>query len=902
MQGTVELVHDLSEDTSIEHLSVETTNRSEYREPEGPRRFPREGFITEVGDDTFDVTGTKMPDQVMVGVQPENSSVPESAVFLRKRSFFEDEGDGPTSATASPGPSKPGSQVVEPRVSATDPNAPRRRTLFDVNEKVLKPQWKEFLLNAVESPAVSIFMTIVTLWALFGDDLRLIVTHKADDEVFEGITIFMLVVFSLELIALSIAKDEYFLSFYFVLDLVATFSLIFDINAVVEGMLGDSTASTEDPTLGSATEQSDAAGEAVNVAGTSKNGARAARAIRIVRLVRILKLYKQYVKRQEEQAAKELQAAAAEEEFHDSEKDDGPESRVGKKLSDLTTRRVIIGVLLMLFIIPLFDIDYWQQATSLNVGGLPLVVDTYVATGKNAASDSFLNILDAYVNKTEGMYWLVIDGTPFNKRYKFKGPAHRELRRSEFEESTVLSMESFAKFDTSDSSEWQAILNILKTLFVCIVLGLGAWLFNRDANNLVIYPLERMIDKVKIMAKNPMAKFAQDTSNDDGEQQFETKILENSFVKVCSLLSVGFGDAGAEIIAENMSSGGDLDPMIPGKKMVAIFGFCDIRQFTDATETLQEGVMEFVNSIGQIVHMEVALHGGSANKNIGDAFLLVWKFDPEVTLDEIEAAVEANQVDGPRGQLITSVADKALASFIIMISMLKKSARLRAYGKNEELCKKMPNYAVKMGFGLHVGWAIEGAIGSKYKVDASYLSPNVNMAARLEAATKQFGVPILLSEHFMSICSTNARKRCRQIDRVTVKGSTQPMGLFTYDVDDTGVQVDLDDPLYKEKPDKFTLSHVQYKNEFVEHPDISQVTAVTPEFLAQFGEGYQAYQKGDWPTAVRILKHTLTCRKTLGGAQDPVKDGPSQSLLDVMADHGNVAPSDWKGYRELTEK
>lgn len=34
-----------------------------------------------------------------------------------------------------------------------------------------------------------------------------------------------------------------------------------------------------------------------------------------------------------------------------------------------------------------------------------------------------------------------------------------------------------------------------------------------------------------------------------------------------------------------------------------------------------------------------------------------------------------------------------------------------------------------MGFGLHYGWAIEGAIGSKMKVDASYLSPHVNMVS-----------------------------------------------------------------------------------------------------------------------------------------------------------------------------
>jgi len=36
--------------------------------------------------------------------------------------------------------------------------------------------------------------------------------------------------------------------------------------------------------------------------------------------------------------------------------------------------------------------------------------------------------------------------------------------------------------------------------------------------------------------------------------------------------------------------------------MIAIFGFCDIRNFTDATEVLQAGVMLFVNEIGEIVH------------------------------------------------------------------------------------------------------------------------------------------------------------------------------------------------------------------------------------------------------------------------------------------------------------
>jgi len=60
-----------------------------------------------------------------------------------------------------------------------------------------------------------------------------------------------------------------------------------------------------------------------------------------------------------------------------------------------------------------------------------------------------------------------------------------------------------------------------------------------------------------------------------------------------------------------------------------------------------------------------------------------------------------------------------------------------------------------MGFGLNLGWAIEGAIGSAYKIDASYLSPNVNMASRLEAATKQFKTNFLLSEKLFNFCSVH---------------------------------------------------------------------------------------------------------------------------------------------------
>jgi hypothetical protein len=73
-------------------------------------------------------------------------------------------------------------------------------------------------------------------------------------------------------------------------------------------------------------------------------------------------------------------------------------------------------------------------------------------------------------------------------------------------------------------------------------------------------------------------------------------------MKIGVLLALGFGEAGSAIIAENMENTGDVDPMVHGQKIIAIFGFCDIRQFTDTTEILQEGVMLFVNEIASIVH------------------------------------------------------------------------------------------------------------------------------------------------------------------------------------------------------------------------------------------------------------------------------------------------------------
>jgi len=110
----------------------------------------------------------------------------------------------------------------------------------------------------------------------------------------------------------------------------------------------------------------------------------------------------------------------------------------------------------------------------------------------------------------------------------------------------------------------------------------------------------------------------------------------------------------------------------------------------------------------------------------------VWKFqDEDVERDEENDTVALKDHDR-----VNQLADMSVISFLKIIAGLKRSRKLLKYSQHKGLNDRMPNYSVKMGLGLHVGWAIEGAIGSFYKIDASYLSPNVNMASRLEGATK----------------------------------------------------------------------------------------------------------------------------------------------------------------------
>lgn len=253
------------------------------------------------------------------------------------------------------------------------------------------------------------------------------------------------------------------------------------------------------------------------------------------------------------------------------------------------------------------------------------------------------------------------------------------------------------------------------------------------------------------------------------------------------------------------------------------------------------------------------------------------------------------------------IADCSLLAFVDILIKINRDPQILSYKRNSELLKNVPNFRVSMGFGLHTGWAIEGAIGSSYKIDASYLSPNVNMSARLEAATQQYGVEILISGQIFDLLSIDLKSICRLIDLVTVKGSVEPIRLYTIDLNlktlkpSKKIKKDLTD---KQKKEKQLLLKDEYSS-MVKGNSLTQSilkkrqfkkvlqNARPREFYIDFHLGFRSYLEGDW---VKAAKHFKVC---LDIFED---DGPVKTLFEFIKTNDFKKPNDWKGYRVLTSK
>jgi hypothetical protein len=259
-------------------------------------------------------------------------------------------------------------------------------------------------------------------------------------------------------------------------------------------------------------------------------------------------------------------------------------------------------------------------------------------------------------------------------------------------------------------------------------------------------------------------------------------------------------------------------------------------------------------------------------------------------------------------EAITRIAEMSVCSFAMILGALHRSPLLAEYRRHPGLQQRLgTGCRVHLSFGLHCGWAIEGAVGSEFKIDASYLSPNVSIARSIEQAATIYGVPLIIAESVHSLLTEEMVKNTRLMDKVIITGSPHPMTIHSVDLDYLSVQIDPSEPLSmtwtsqkrfkarqfleSEKQQKLNLQ-IDIKSFWDNDGNIRTMRKrYTTEFFQQFNMGFQNYAQGEWAVARRFLAST---QHELG-----IEDGPSTALLRFMEEHQFEAPKEWKGVREL---
>ena len=183
---------------------------------------------------------------------------------------------------------------------------------------------------------------------------------------------------------------------------------------------------------------------------------------------------------------------------------------------------------------------------------------------------------------------------------------------------------------------------------------------------------------------------------------------------------------------------GTISTELGGKRQEITAFFTDVRGFTTLSEKADPDVLmrqtsRYFTALGEVV-ME---QGGTIDKFIGDGLMAFWNA-PNLQDDHCERACRA--------------------------ALLARKANDRI--NCEFQAEGLPPFYTR--YGIHVGEAVVGNIGSSERMNYTVLGSIVNLAARLEGLNKEHGTDILISEAVYE--RVKHRFTCRFVDTVIAKG------------------------------------------------------------------------------------------------------------------------------------
>lgn len=192
-----------------------------------------------------------------------------------------------------------------------------------------------------------------------------------------------------------------------------------------------------------------------------------------------------------------------------------------------------------------------------------------------------------------------------------------------------------------------------------------------------------------------------------------------------------------------------------GEKRELSVLFCDVRGFSTIAEKLKDDPQSLTHLVNRLLTplSDVILRrGGTIDKYIGDCIMAFWNA-PLPNSDHAQHAVLA------------------------ALDMLKAIETLNAELQAEAEITGQPYFELKIGVGINTGDCVVGNMGSSSRFDYSALGDPVNLASRLETASKSYGVAIVVGE--TTALKTASHFSYRELESITVKGRSEVSRVFT---------------------------------------------------------------------------------------------------------------------------
>ena len=163
------------------------------------------------------------------------------------------------------------------------------------------------------------------------------------------------------------------------------------------------------------------------------------------------------------------------------------ESAISKTFTERTTKVVIILILSTLFLLPFFERETYKSPDTSYLVGLKQLVYIHDNGSKEDYDKAWTYYVDVHSEASNPLIQLATPDKPF-----WSTAETEEYRTGEF--MPEVDGDFSAVYDLRLNVKIDAILNIVRTLMVCFLLGGASYYFNKDATVLVLNPLDRMME------------------------------------------------------------------------------------------------------------------------------------------------------------------------------------------------------------------------------------------------------------------------------------------------------------------------------------------------------------------------------------------------------------------------